>query len=118
MLGGGSGAAELWPRRPPTTGLAGPVVSAGEELEAGACARKSTRRPRAGHLGCATGGFTIAIAEQTGARVIGCDLSLSFLAFARTTSTGLVAWTAGDAQHLPFTDEAQDLVSLLAVIGH
>ena len=55
-------------------------------------------------IGCATGGFAIALAKQTGAHVIGCDLSMSFLAFARMKSPDLVAWTAGDVQNLPFND--------------
>jgi ubiquinone/menaquinone biosynthesis C-methylase UbiE len=67
-------------------------------------------------VGCATGGFTIAIAEQTHAHVVGCDRSPSLLVFAQTKPAGSVAWIAGDAQRLPFTSEAFDCVVLSLVL--
>lgn len=67
-------------------------------------------------VGCATGGFAVAIAERTGAQVIGCDLSLPFLGDARTKPAGGVGWTAGDAQRLPFVGEAFDCVVMSLVL--
>ena len=40
------------------------------------------RRQRILDVGCGTGGFAVAIAEETGAQVVGCDRSRSFLAYA------------------------------------
>jgi SAM-dependent methyltransferase len=67
-------------------------------------------------VGCATGGFAIAIARRAGAQVIGCDLSLPFLGYARTKPAGGVKWTAGDGQCLPFVDEAFDCVVMSLVL--
>jgi SAM-dependent methyltransferase len=65
-------------------------------------------------LGCGTGGFAVAIAEATGAQVVGCDRTPSFLAYARGRSAA-VEWVHGDAESLPFADSSFDrvLISLL-----
>jgi ubiquinone/menaquinone biosynthesis C-methylase UbiE len=60
-------------------------------------------------VGCGTGGFTIAIAEATGAQVVGCDRSRSFLEYARTKSAA-VEWVQGDAESLPFADSSFERV--------
>jgi SAM-dependent methyltransferase len=67
-------------------------------------------------VGCGTGGFTVAIAEATGAHVVGCDRSASFLAYARTKDTG-VEWVEGDAERLPFADSSVDRV-LMSLLLH
>jgi SAM-dependent methyltransferase len=68
-------------------------------------------------VGCATGGFAIAIAGRTGARVVGCDLSLPFLGYAGTRpGGGVVGWTAADGQRLPFAGGAFDCVVLSLVL--
>jgi ubiquinone/menaquinone biosynthesis C-methylase UbiE len=73
---------------------------------------------RRGHhvldIGCGTGGFAIAIAERTGARLVGCDRAAPLVAYARERS-GPVRWLVADAQRLPFADGSFDraLMSLL-----
>ena len=65
-------------------------------------------------VGCGTGGFVVAIAEETSAQVVGCDRSPSFLAYAKQRSAA-VEWVQGDAESLPFADSSFDrvLMSLL-----
>jgi demethylmenaquinone methyltransferase / 2-methoxy-6-polyprenyl-1,4-benzoquinol methylase len=71
----------------------------------------------AGHrvldVGCGTGGFTAAIAECSGAAVVGCDRSPALLEHARQSAAA--EWVLGDAERLPFADESFDriLMSLL-----
>jgi SAM-dependent methyltransferase len=60
-------------------------------------------------VGCGTGGYTSAIAEATGAHVVGCDRSASFLDFARK-KPAVVEWVRGDAERLPFADASFDRV--------
>jgi ubiquinone/menaquinone biosynthesis C-methylase UbiE len=60
-------------------------------------------------VGCGTGGFTIAIAEATGAQVVGCDRSRSFLEYASAKSAA-VEWVQGDAASLPFAAASFDRV--------
>jgi SAM-dependent methyltransferase len=67
-------------------------------------------------VGCGTGGFAVAIAEETSAQVVGCDRSPSFLAYARERSTA-VEWVQGDAESLPFADSSFDRV-LMSLLLH
>ena len=66
--------------------------------------------------GCGTGGFAVAIAEATGAQVVGCDRSASFLAYARAKTTG-AEWVQGDAESLPFADSSFERV-LMSLLLH
>ena len=68
-------------------------------------------------LGCATGGFTGAIAEATGARVVGCDHSYDMLAYARRhRSRPSTSWVQGDAAGAPFGPHSFDRVVASLVI--
>ncbi|HMF03843.1 MAG TPA: methyltransferase domain-containing protein [Acidimicrobiia bacterium] len=68
-------------------------------------------------LGCATGGFTGAIAEATGARVVGCDHSYDMLAYARRhRSRPSTSWVQGDAAYAPFGPRSFDRVVASLVI--
>ena len=54
-------------------------------------------------LGCATGGFTSAIADATGAHVVGCDRSYGMVDHARRHRSRLSTyWVQGEAERLPF----------------
>jgi ubiquinone/menaquinone biosynthesis C-methylase UbiE len=71
-------------------------------------------------VGCGTGGFARAIAQETGARVTGCDVSERFIEFAKRLAppeAGSVAWVVGDAEHLPFVAATFDCV-LLSLVLH
>ena len=67
-------------------------------------------------VGCGTGGFAVAIAEETSAQVVGCDRSPSFLAYAKQRSAA-VEWVQGDAESLPFADSSFDRV-LMSLLLH
>ena len=67
-------------------------------------------------VGCGTGGFAIAIAIRTGARVTGCDRAAALVDYARARS-GEVRWLVADAQALPFRDGAFDL-ALMSLLLH
>src|SRR5712691_1290423 len=55
-------------------------------------------------LGCATGGLSCAIAEATGAQLVGCDISSTLLEYARRNRGGpSTQWVRADAARLPFT---------------
>jgi ubiquinone/menaquinone biosynthesis C-methylase UbiE len=62
-------------------------------------------------LGCATGGLTAALAEATGAHLVGCDRSIALLDYGRRecgrASTPLVR---GDGARLPFRSGSFDCV--------
>ena len=60
-------------------------------------------------VGCGTGGFTAAIADRSGAEVVGCDRSPSLLEHARRTSAA-AGWVEGSAERLPFADQSFDRV--------
>ena len=66
-------------------------------------------RHRVLDVGCGTGGFTAAIAERSGADVVGCDRSSSLLEHATRTSRA-AEWVEGSAERLPFADESFDRV--------
>jgi SAM-dependent methyltransferase len=60
-------------------------------------------------LGCATGGFTDAIVEATGASLVGCDMSRAMLDFARSHRRGSPArWVRADVARLPFSNRSFD----------
>lgn len=66
-------------------------------------------------LGCGTGGSTIVLAEETGARVTAVDIHPPFLATLRTRSgernlADRITTVAADMAKLPFFDSAFDLV--------
>lgn len=64
-------------------------------------------------VGTGTGEAALAAARMGAARVVGCDPTPELLAVAarRATEEGLtVGWEEGDAQDLPFDDEAFDVV--------
>lgn len=62
-------------------------------------------------VGCATGGFTTALARRTGASVVGLDLSLSLLRYARDhRQSGVRLWSQGISQDLPFASDRFDRV--------
>jgi demethylmenaquinone methyltransferase / 2-methoxy-6-polyprenyl-1,4-benzoquinol methylase len=67
-------------------------------------------------VGCGTGGLAAAIAEATGAEVVGCDRSPSFLAYAGERSAA-VEWVQGDAERMPFDDASFDRV-LMSLLLH
>ena len=67
-------------------------------------------------VGCGTGGFAAAIADETGAQVVGCDRSRAFVEYARAGS-GDVEWVVGDAEQLPFEAGSFDRV-LLSLVLH
>lgn len=70
-------------------------------------------------VGCGTGGFARAIAESTGARVIGLERSPRFLEHARRlpgTSVGRVEWLEADAEELPLAEASVDRVVLSLVL--
>jgi demethylmenaquinone methyltransferase / 2-methoxy-6-polyprenyl-1,4-benzoquinol methylase len=67
-------------------------------------------------VGCGTGGFTAAIAERSGAEVVGCDRSPALLEHARQTSAA-AEWVVGSAERLPFPDESFDRV-LMSLLLH
>src|SRR6266508_4192432 len=77
-----------------------------------------TRNSRVLDVGCGTGGFAIAIAEKTGAEVVGCDLSSSFLYYARRKSAGActVEWVVGNAERLPLDAASFDCVRMSLVL--
>lgn len=68
-------------------------------------------------VGCATGGFTAAIAETTGSNVIGLDHSYDMLAYARRhRGRPSTHWVGGDAAHLPFARRSFDRVVASLVV--
>lgn len=66
-------------------------------------------------VGCGTGGFARALAERTGARVVGLDRAGVFLAYARGAASD-VTWIEGEARALPFADGSFDGVLLSLVL--
>ncbi|HYZ75800.1 MAG TPA: methyltransferase domain-containing protein [Gaiellaceae bacterium] len=67
-------------------------------------------------VGCGTGGFTVAIAERTGAEVVGCDRSAALLEHAKKASAA-AEWVEGSAERLPFADESFNRV-LMSLMLH
>jgi SAM-dependent methyltransferase len=68
-------------------------------------------------VGCGTGGFALAIARETGARVVGCDLSTTFIEYAREAADARsVDWVVGDAASLPFESRSFDCVVMSLVL--
>lgn len=54
-------------------------------------------------LGCATGGLTAAVAEATGAHLVGCDLSSALLVYGRhVRGRASTPWVCADGARLPF----------------
>jgi SAM-dependent methyltransferase len=70
-------------------------------------------------VGCGTGALTFAIAKNPAvSKIIGLDLSEAFLAYARSkTVDPRILFEQGDAQKLPFPDNAFDCCLALLVVG-
>lgn len=72
-------------------------------------------------VGCGHGFYSVALALR-GARLIGCDLSVSDLGAARQTARGLdldhAAYLSADASALPFMRDTFDLVICNCVLEH
>jgi ubiquinone/menaquinone biosynthesis C-methylase UbiE len=71
-------------------------------------------------LGCGTGGATIAVARRFGAEVVGVDIDPEQIAEASRVARDVpnVRFEVGDAQHLPFRDEAFDVVYSSRALHH
>jgi SAM-dependent methyltransferase len=62
-------------------------------------------------LGCATGGLTAAVAEATGAHVVGCDHSHALLDYGRSLrGRRSRPWVCADGRRLPFRSGSFDRV--------
>jgi SAM-dependent methyltransferase len=62
-------------------------------------------------LGCATGGLTAAVAEATGAHLVGCDLSSVLLDYGRRARGHVMTpWVSADGPRLPFGSGCFDRV--------
>ncbi len=68
-------------------------------------------------VGCGTGNFCIALAEETGCRCDGLDPSEEMLAQARAR-TAQMPFVAGHAEALPYPDASFDLIFSVDVIHH
>ena len=69
-------------------------------------------------MGCATGGFTQAVAEQTGATILGLDFSLDLLRYAwKRRAPGVRRWCQGSVEDVPFSSERFDRV-LCSLVLH
>jgi ubiquinone/menaquinone biosynthesis C-methylase UbiE len=69
-------------------------------------------------VGCATGGFSIGIAQNPQTRVTALDISAGLLRYARQKESGrLVRWVRGSAMQLPFQSDQFDRV-LMSMILH
>jgi ubiquinone/menaquinone biosynthesis C-methylase UbiE len=69
-------------------------------------------------VGCATGGFSIGIAQNCQVRVTALDISSALLRYARQKEHGrLVRWVHGSATQLPFQDSQFDRI-LMSMILH
>ncbi len=128
----GFGQEVLFPESCPLGVLAPPALMIGEQLVAPAAYDAWYDSPR-GHwigetefallrrmlmpqvgaslldVGCGTGWFTRKFAGLPGLEVTGLDPEPAALAYARSRSPEL-NWVEGDAQHLPFQDDAFDYV--------
>lgn len=62
-------------------------------------------------VGCGRGGTVALLAEVFRARVTGVDLSPEAIAFCRSTHGNGTQFEVGDAEHLPFSDSAFDVVT-------
>jgi ubiquinone/menaquinone biosynthesis C-methylase UbiE len=70
-------------------------------------------------LGCGTGRFSVALAEEFRAPVVGVDPARTMLAKAREgVSHTLVRFTAGDATAIPLRDGAADLIFVCMAFHH
>lgn len=68
--------------------------------------------------GCGTGGFAAAIADLTGADVLGCDLAERFLQHAAAErSRSTVRWAVADVARFPVRSESIDCV-LMSLLLH
>jgi SAM-dependent methyltransferase len=78
-------------------------------------------RGRVLDVGCGTGRYSLHIQRALGRPVVGLDLSKGMLSKARekVTETGAdIRLVRGDAQDLPFRDDAFDAATLILVVHH
>ena len=70
-------------------------------------------------LGCGTGRFTVAIANQLGYCVTGVDMSDEMLAEAKVKDiNNLIQWDHQDAQSLTYDDESFDVIFISHLLHH
>jgi len=75
------------------------------------------RNVRVLDIGCATGGFSIAVAAATRARLVGLELAENLLGYARAKpEEKVVQWVRGDAVRLPFRDARFDRAMMSLVL--
>ena len=68
-------------------------------------------------IGCGTGGFSLSLARQTGAKLVGFDISDKLLAYAKgKPDASLEKWEHGNAEELPFNKQSFDRVLMSFVI--
>ena len=69
-------------------------------------------------LGCGTGRFTADLGRTFGCSVIGVEPSTAMLNVARSQDAQNVEWQQGEAEKIPLTNQAVDLVFMSQVFHH
>jgi SAM-dependent methyltransferase len=67
-------------------------------------------------VGCGTGYFTRGLAGEQYGPVVGLDIELRWVAYARQRDDGRRRWVVGDAQRLPFPDHRFDRVMSITAL--
>ncbi|WP_254275046.1 class I SAM-dependent methyltransferase [Halomonas sp. 3H] len=67
-------------------------------------------------VGCGTGYFTRGLAGEQHGPVVGLDIELRWVAYARQRDDGRRRWVVGDAQRLPFPDHRFDRVMSITAL--
>lgn len=76
-----------------------------------------TRSTRVLEVGCGTGNYSHALADQVGCAVVGIDPSLQMLEQARARS-GRAVFSVGQAERLELAEASRDLIFSVDVIHH